>query len=81
MAEQKLRIPEDFALIGFDDFDLATVIAPPLTTIGQSPVDLARRAGKLLLERIQEVRDGKESAPAKIMLPATLIVRESCGKH
>jgi LacI family transcriptional regulator len=81
LAEQKLRVPHDFALIGFDDFDLATVIAPPLTTIGQSPVDLARRATKLLLDRIKEIRQGKESAPAKIMLPATLIVRESCGKH
>jgi LacI family transcriptional regulator len=81
LAEQKFRIPEDFAVIGFDDFDLATLIAPPLTTIGQSPVDLAKRAAKLLLDRIIEVREGKESAPAKIMLPATLIVRESCGRH
>jgi LacI family transcriptional regulator len=81
LAEQKFRIPEDFALIGFDDFDLATLIAPPLTTIGQSPVDLAKRAAKLLLDRIIEVREGRESVPAKIMLPATLIVRQSCGKH
>jgi LacI family transcriptional regulator len=69
------------ALIGFDDFDLATVIAPPLTTVGQSPVELAKRAAKLLMDRIQEVRAGTESVPAKIMLPATLIVRDSCGSH
>lgn len=81
LAEHKMRIPEDFAIIGFDDFDLAGLIAPPLTTIGQSPVDLAKRATKLLLNRIQELRDGIEYAPAKIMLPATLIVRQSCGKH
>jgi LacI family transcriptional regulator len=81
LSELKIRIPEDMALIGFDDFDLATVIAPPLTTVGQSPMDLAKRAARLLLDRIQELRDGTESAPAKIMLPATLIVRESCGKH
>ena len=81
LSEEKMRIPDDMALIGFDDFDLATVIAPPLTTVGQSPVDLAKRAAKLLMDRIQEVRAGTESAPAKIMLPATLIVRESCGCH
>lgn len=81
LAELGIRIPSDIALIGFDDFDLATVIAPPLTTVGQSPVDLAKRAGKLLLDRIQEIRTGTESVPAKIMLPATLIVRESCGSH
>jgi LacI family transcriptional regulator len=81
LSEHKMRIPKDIALIGFDDFDLATVVAPPLTTVGQSPVDLASRAARLLLDRIQEVRIGAESSPAKIMLPATLVVRESCGSH
>jgi len=81
LSERKMRIPDHMALIGFDDFDLATVIAPPLTTVGQSPVDLAKRAAKLLMERIQELRVGTESVPAKIMLPATLIVRDSCGSH
>jgi len=81
LSELKMRIPDDVALIGFDDFDLATVIAPPLTTVGQSPVDLAKRAGRLLMDRIHEIRAGTESVAAKIMLPATLIVRESCGSH
>jgi len=81
LSELKMRIPDDMALIGFDDFDLATVIAPPFTTVGQSPVDMAKRAARLLLDRIQEIRAGRESVPAKIMLPATLIVRESCGNH
>lgn len=81
LSEQKIRIPNDMAFIGFDDFDLATLIAPPITTVGQSPVDLARRAGRLLVDRIQEAREGMKSAPEKIMLPATLIVRASCGCH
>jgi LacI family transcriptional regulator len=81
LSGQRMRIPQDMALIGFDDFDLATVISPPLTTVGQSPVELSRRAAKLLMGRIQEVRAGTESLPAKIMLPATLIVRDSCGTH
>jgi LacI family transcriptional regulator len=81
LSELKMQIPDDMALIGFDDFDLATVIAPPLTTVGQSPVDLAKRAARLLMDRIYEIRIGAESVPAKIMLPATLIVRDSCGSH
>lgn len=81
LAELEMQIPGDMAFIGFDDFDLATLIAPPLTTVGQSPVDLAKRAGRLLMDRIQEIRVGTESVPAKIMLPATLIIRESCGSH
>ena len=81
LSEKKVKIPSDMALVGFDDFDLAPVIAPPITTVGQSPVDLAKRAFRLLIDRIQNLADGVECAPEKIMLPATLIVRESCGSH
>src|SRR5207302_1984531 len=38
LTERKIRIPGDMALVGFDDFELAQVVAPPLTTIAQSPV-------------------------------------------
>ena len=81
MVEQKIRIPEDLALIGFDDFDLARVISPPLTTVAQSTVELATRAMGLLLERIQGEKLGIRNAPVKILLPATLMVRSSCGIH
>lgn len=81
LSEKKVKIPSDMALVGFDDFDLAPVIAPPITTVGQSPVDLAKRAFRLLVDRIQDLADGVERAPEKIMLPASLIVRESCGSH
>ncbi|AEU37016.1 LacI family DNA-binding transcriptional regulator [Granulicella mallensis] len=81
LAEQKLRIPQDMAIVGFDDFDLASIITPPLTTVAQSPVELARRSMGLLLERIQKTHDGIESSPAKILLPVKLMVRASCGPH
>ena len=82
LAEQKVRIPEDMALIGFDDFDLADVVTPPLTTVAQSPVELARRAMGLLLERIQNQQKGASGAsPAKILLPTKLMIRGSCGPH
>jgi LacI family transcriptional regulator len=81
LSERKMKIPGQMAVIGFDDFDLATLIAPPLTTVGQSAVDLAGRALRLLMDRIQNSPDGAISAPEKIMLAATLIVRQSCGTH
>ena len=80
LREKGIRIPEDVAMIGFDDFDLARVIQPPLTTVAQSPVELARRSMHLLLERIRHKREGAYDS-AKILLPARLIVRQSCGKH
>lgn len=81
LSEKKVKIPSEMALVGFDDFDLAPVIAPPVTTVGQSPVDLAKRAFRLLFDRMQHLADGVEHVPEKIMLPASLIVRESCGPH
>ena len=81
LSEKKVKIPAEMALIGFDDFDLAPVIAPPVTTVGQSPVDLAKRAFRLLFDRIQNLSEGVDHVPEKILLPASLIVRESCGSH
>jgi len=81
MALRKIKIPEDIALIGFDDFDLADVMSPPLTTIAQSPVELAKRAMALLLERIHGSAEATPPSPAKILLPVKLMVRGSCGAH
>ncbi|WP_263418156.1 LacI family DNA-binding transcriptional regulator [Terriglobus albidus] len=80
-SERKVKIPSEVAIIGFDDFELAPVIAPPVTTVGQSAVDLARRAFRLLLDRIEITGSDVGRSPEKILLPATLIVRESCGAH
>ena len=65
--------------IGFDDFDLAGVLAPPLTVIAQSPVELARRATSLLFEQIQADQKTTARMPAKILLPVELKIRSSCG--
>ena len=81
LSERKIRIPEDMALIGFDEFDLAAIVSPPLTTVAQSPVELTRRSMALLLEGIQKTHDGVVSSPAKILLPVKLMVRGSCGSH
>lgn len=80
-AEHNVRIPDDMAIIGFDDFELANIVSPPLTTVAQSPVEITRRAMALLFEGIQKTHDGVPSDPAKILLPVRLMVRSSCGKH
>jgi LacI family transcriptional regulator len=73
-----ISIPGDMALIGFDDFDLAEVVASPLTVITQSPVEMVRRATSLLFEQIDS--DPADYAlPAKVLLPVQLIIRSSCG--
>ena len=81
LALQKIRVPDEVAVIGFDDFELASVMSPPLTTVAQSPIELAQRAMGLLLDRIHGMHSKIPSSPGKILLPVKLIVRSSCGPH
>lgn len=75
---QKLgvQIPEKMALIGFDDFDAATLVRPTITVVRQPVVELGRRAALQLLNRI-----GNASLPSssQIVLHTELILRQSCG--
>ena len=68
-------MPEDLALVGFDDLPLAVHFDPSLTTIAQPRMDLGMRAGNLLVNRIE----GESSPPRHVVLPTSLRVRESCG--
>jgi len=70
-----LRVPEDVALVGFDDVQLAPFIDPPLTTIRQDRVGLGLAAGRSLIEQIEH----PDRALATLTLPVELIVRRSCG--
>jgi LacI family transcriptional regulator len=79
LSEAGIAVPESMAIIGFDDFDLASLMSPPLTTVSQSPVEMAKRAMALLIDRIADHSRGTEFVPAKVVLPVTLTVRASCG--
>ena len=73
--EAGLQVPDDIALVGFDDFPLARQAQPPLTTVRQPLADKAKAATGLLLNLIE----GKVSDPQEILLPTQLIIRESSG--
>jgi LacI family transcriptional regulator, galactose operon repressor len=71
-----LRVPEDVALIGFDDFELAPVLRPRFTLVHQPTAELGRRAAGMLFDRL----DGRAPPePRRLILPTELVVRESCG--
>jgi len=77
----KLRVPEDIAVVGFDDFELAEVLGTPLTVVRQSPTDIARAAAEVLFKKIANVREGQslEIQTSKMLFPVDLIIRRSCG--
>ena len=73
--ESGLRVPEDIALVGFDDIETAQYTHPPLTTVHQDMFGQGRLAVRMLLARIH----GAEPASETLRLPATLVIRRSCG--
>jgi len=69
-----LRVPEDIAVVGFDGVDDSQANIPSVTTVYQSFYELGQQGIEMLLS----LMDGK-SLPAQSIMPAPLIVRESCG--
>ena len=74
IRQAELRIPQDVAVVGFDNIPAAELVTPALTTVTQFQEQLGRRAAKLLLERFDGLGvDGGRSEE----MPAELVVRES----
>jgi LacI family transcriptional regulator len=74
LRDRGVRIPEEIALLIFDDFALADLTAPPLTVIAQPLAEIGQTAAKLLLRRL-ESQDHLEVQ--EILLPPKLILRGS----
>jgi DNA-binding LacI/PurR family transcriptional regulator len=75
LREHGLEIPRDVAVVGFDDIPAAGMAHPPLTTIHQD----YNLAGEVLVDSL--LKQIRNEHPSKAVLPAKLIVRQSCGAH
>lgn len=76
-----LRVPEDIALVGFDDIPLASAVDPPLTTVRQPIHRLGYLAASNLIGFLQaDPVEGKSISAQSIVLPTELVVRASCGQ-
>jgi LacI family transcriptional regulator len=73
--ERGLRIPDDMAVVGFDDLFISAHAAPPLTTVLSPIDDISTRATEILIDAIR----GKPIEPRQVVLPTKLVVRRSCG--
>ena len=70
-----LRIPQDLAVVGYDDIRFSRFTSPPLTTARAPEVELGRRGAEMLFDLIND-----RTPPAmQVELQSQLIVRESCG--
>ncbi len=75
--EQGLVVGQDIGVIGFDDIPSAAYCRPPLTTIRQPMYEIGTRLCRMLIQIIE----GEEPEERQVILPPTLVVRESCGTH
>lgn len=72
--EMGKRIPEDVALVGYDDDPVARLLTPPLTTVRQQTHEMGACAVTMLLDML----NGK-AVEQQVILPVELMVRQSCG--
>ena len=72
--EAGLRVPDDIAVVGFDDIPAARLVHPPLTTVAQHPERIGRRAAEMVVERLAGT--GPTAARREVQ-PFELVVRES----
>ena len=73
-----VNVPDDLSVAGVDDIMLSAVSVTPLTTIKQPIRDIARLSVERIIDRLENDR-GQE--PVHLMLPSTLIVRESTARY
>ena len=76
LNEAGLRVPEDVALVGYDDIPMAEFASPPLTTVRTDTIGLGRDAMAMLLALLRKETPVRTTVPEQ---PMELVVRESCG--
>jgi LacI family transcriptional regulator len=76
LRENGVDVPDDIALVGFDDIPIARYVTPRLTTVTVAISELGRRAFEILLDSIANT-NGRRTP--RETLPTSLVVRESCG--
>ncbi len=77
LNEEEVSVPEEVAVIGFDDLPFAQYTIPALTTIRQPIAEKGKRAANLLINQIEN----KDAQVVHENLEPELIVRESCGAN
>jgi DNA-binding LacI/PurR family transcriptional regulator len=73
LQDRGLRVPQDIAVVGFDDITLARYFRPTLTTVRQA----ISNGGEALVDALLAIVSGQKPRPQ--VLPTELIVRESSG--
>ncbi len=77
VREAGLRVPEDVAIVGFDDLPFASTSPVPLTTVRQPIVNFGYKAVEILIDLIEN----GARPPRQVIMGTELIIRETCGSR
>ena len=75
--EVGLKIPEDLAIIGFDDISISSLAGIELTTVSQNQYNMGLTGAELLINKIKD--QNRSGLSNKIVMEAELIIRNTCG--
>lgn len=75
LKKWKIRVPQDVALIGFDDVEAAQYVDPPLTTIAQPTFEMGKQGAELLIRLI----NGEKPRKRIVVMEPTLVIRGTTG--
>ncbi|ALS25573.1 LacI family transcriptional regulator [Paenibacillus sp. 32O-W] len=75
LKEKGIRIPDQVALVAFDDPEWAELVDPPITAVRQQSYELGVQAARLILDSIKDKKNNRDI----MYMDTTLIVRHSCG--
>jgi LacI family transcriptional regulator len=76
LREAKRRVPDDVAVVGFDDIPLARFLDPPLSSVH---VDISALGERATLRLLEAIREKAAHAHRTETFPTTLVLRRSCG--
>jgi len=75
LQQHGLKVPEEIAVIGFDDLGFAPFLNPPLTTV-RAPTETV---GRMAAERLFAILENQPANESTVILPTEIIYRRSCG--
>lgn len=75
MLDNNVKVPEEMALVTFDDYDFVSVLCPPVTSLERVDTKIGEKAAELLYKRMMGFNGGYR----EIRIKSDIIIRKSCG--
>ena len=81
LSALKIQVPEQVAVVGFDDFETADILKPAMTVVRQPIDEIGRVGAEMLFMRLGGSKQQQRREAQRLVLPVELILRNSCGTH